>query len=152
MCSTAGTVGNPFNLLLVEDNPGDVNLIQEAFSASHSHHVLHVVPDGVEAMAFLRHTLPYADKPLPDLIILDLNLPRKDGREVLREIKSDDKLKHLLVIILSSSDAARDLLQAYQLQANCMLTKPADLDEFFAMVKAVHDFWLESARLPPRWS
>jgi chemotaxis family two-component system response regulator Rcp1 len=147
-----GTKDNPFNLLLVEDNPGDVNLVQEALRASGAHHILFSVPDGIEAMLFLRHQGKYVESPVPDLIMLDLNLPRKDGREVLKEIKSDEHLKHLLVIVISSSGAASDLRQVYELQANCMLTKPTDLDDFFAMVESMNDFWLNFARLPLRGS
>jgi len=135
-------------VLLVEDSPGDVRLTQEAFrDASTSVH-LHVAVDGVEAMAFLRRQGPHAHAPRPDLILLDLNLPRMDGREVLAYIKGDDNLKTIPTIILTTSDAEADIVQSYQLQANCYLSKPVQLDEFESLVRSINDFWLTKVKLP----
>lgn len=136
------------DVLLVEDSPGDVRLTQEAFRAvSRSIHV-HVASDGVEAMAFLRRDGAWATVPRPALILLDLNLPRMDGREVLAQIKEDDSLKTIPTVILTTSDAQADITQSYQLQANCYLTKPVQLDEFEGLVKSIIEFWLTRVRLP----
>ena len=136
----------PIEILLVEDNPGDVGLVLEGFKESGVPHRISVVDDGEEALSYLR-TEHY---PCPDFVMLDLNLPRKDGREVLSEMKADPKLRHLPVIIFSSSEAEQDLLRAYQLQASCFVTKAVDLEEFLAAVKSIADFWLASVKLPPR--
>lgn len=136
-------------VLFVEDNPGDVRLTQEALKEGKLCTNLHIVPDGVEAMAFLRKQGEYADVPRPDLILLDLNLPRKDGREVLAEIKSDEDLKRIPVVILTTSSAEQDILKTYSLHANCYVTKPVDLDQFMKVVKAIEDFWLTLVKLPP---
>src|SRR5277367_2909310 len=136
------------NVLLVEDSPGDVRLTQEAFRDANPSIHLHVAPDGVEAMAFLRHQGAYLDSPRPDLILLDLNLPKMDGREVLAHIKEDDGLKTIPTVILTTSDAEVDVVKSYQLQANCYLTKPVQLDAFENLVKSINDFWLTKARLP----
>jgi CheY-like chemotaxis protein len=135
-------------ILLVEDNPGDVRLTIEALKEGRVHNDLRVVPDGVEAMAFLRHEGKYADARTPDLILLDLNLPRKDGREVLADIKSDDGLKHIPVVILTTSRAEQDVLRSYNLHANCYITKPVDLDQFISVVHSIEDFWLTVVTLP----
>src|SRR5277367_5547919 len=135
-------------VLLVEDSPGDVRLTQEAFRDVNASVRLHVVSDGVEAMAFLRHEGVYVNAPRPDLILLDLNLPRMDGREVLAHIKADDTLKTIPTVILTTSEAEADIIKSYQLRANCYLTKPVQLDEFESLVKSINDFWLTKARLP----
>jgi chemotaxis family two-component system response regulator Rcp1 len=140
----------PIEVLLVEDSPGDVRLTREAFREANEAIHLHVASDGVEAMAFLMRQDAYADAPRPDFILLDLNLPRMDGREVLSAIKGDDALKTIPTIILTTSDAEADVLRSYQLQANCYLTKPVHLDEFEAVVKSINDFWLTRAKLPTR--
>jgi chemotaxis family two-component system response regulator Rcp1 len=136
-------------VLLVEDNPGDVRLTREALKEGKVRNNLSVVQDGVEALAFLRREGQYADAPRPDVILLDLNLPRKDGREVLEEVKADPALRAIPVVILTSSDAERDIAQAYALHANCYITKPVDLDQFITVVKSIEDFWFTIVKLPP---
>ena len=138
----------PIQVLLVEDNPGDVRLTQETFRGANSSVHLHVASDGVEAMAFLRHEGTEAHAPRPDLILLDLNLPKMDGRAVLADIKKDDNLKTIPTVILTTSESEEDILQSYQLQANCYLSKPVRLDAFEAVVKSINDFWLTRAKLP----
>jgi CheY-like chemotaxis protein len=138
----------PIQILLVEDNPGDVRLTIEAFKDGKVFHTMHVATDGVEALAFLRHEGQYVQAPRPDIILLDLNLPRKDGREVLQEIKGDDNLKRIPVVILTTSAAEQDILESYNLHANCYITKPVDLDQFLKVVHWVEDFWLTIVRLP----
>jgi chemotaxis family two-component system response regulator Rcp1 len=138
----------PINVLLVEDSPGDVRLTQEAFRDANSTIHLQVANDGVEALAILRHEAPYTDAVRPDLILLDLNLPRMDGREVLAFIKSDDRLKLIPIVILTTSDSEADILKSYQLRANCYLSKPVQLDEFENLVKSINDFWLTKVKLP----
>lgn len=140
--------GKPIEILLVEDNPGDVRLAVEALRDGKVANRLHIVEDGVEAMSFLRREGRYADVPRPDLILLDLNLPRKDGREVLAEIKQDADLKRIPVVILTSSAAEQDVVQAYNLYANCYIVKPIDLDQFLKVVRSIEDFWLIVATLP----
>ena len=137
-------------ILLVEDSPGDVRLTQEAFHDANPSVHLNIATDGVEAMAFLTHQGTHAQAPRPDLILLDLNLPRMDGREVLARVKNDALLKTIPTVILSMSEAAVDIAKSYQLQANCYLTKPVHLDEFDAVVKSINDFWLTRAKLPQR--
>ena len=137
------------DILLVEDNPGDVGLAREALEDCKLHNRLHVVDDGEKALAFLRRQPPYADVPRPDLILLHLNLPRKDGREVLAEIKVDDCLKRIPVVILTTSRAEEDVLKSYNLHANCYITKPMNLDQFLHVVKSIQDFWLSIVVLPP---
>ncbi|HXF06479.1 MAG TPA: response regulator [Blastocatellia bacterium] len=139
----------PVEILLVEDNPGDVRLAVEALKEGKVHNNLHVVGDGVEAMMFLRREGKYALSPRPDLILLDLNLPKKDGREVLAEIKADEKLRRIPVVVLTTSKAEQDILRTYDLHANCYITKPVDLEQFIAVVKSVEDFWLTIVKLPP---
>ena len=136
-------------ILLVEDNPGDVRLTREALKESKIRNNLSIVRDGVEAMAFLRHEGDYARAPRPDIILLDLNLPRKDGREVLAEIKEDDHLRRIPVVILTTSDDEHDILESYNLHANCYITKPVDLNRFVTIIKNIEDFWLTIVRLPP---
>ena len=137
-------------VLLVEDNPGDVRLTQEAFRITNMLVHLHVASDGVEAMDFLKHAGPHARAPRPDLILLDLNLPKMDGREVLDRIKKDDSLKTIPTVILTTSAAEADIVNSYQLQANCYLSKPVKLDAFESLVKSINDFWLTKVRLPPQ--
>lgn len=135
-------------ILLVEDNPGDIRLTQEALKEGHIKNSLHVVKDGVEAIDFLKKTGKYGDAPTPDIILLDLNLPRKDGREVLAEIKADDQLKTIPVIILTTSDADQDIMKSYKLHANCFITKPVDLDEFIYIIRQIETFWFKVVKLP----
>ena len=137
-----------FEILLAEDNPGDVRLTREALRDTHISHHLHVVPDGVETMAFLRHQGPYTATPRPDLILLDLNMPRMDGRRVLALLKGDSNLRCIPVVVLSCSQNETDIESAYELQANCYVTKPADFDHFISVVKAIEDFWTSIAELP----
>jgi chemotaxis family two-component system response regulator Rcp1 len=135
-------------VLLVEDSPGDVRLTQEAFRDADLTIDLRIAVDGVDAMAFLRREGDHADAPRPDFILLDLNLPRMDGREVLAHIKEDDELKTIPTVILTTSDAEADILTSYQLQANCYLSKPVQLEEFESLVKSINDFWLTKVKLP----
>lgn len=141
-------VVRPIEILLVEDSPGDVRLTKEGIKESKMKNNLHVVGDGVEAMAFLRKKGKYANMPRPDLILLDLNLPKKDGREVLAEIKSDEDLKHIPVVVLTISKAEEDILRAYGLHANCYIVKPIDFDQFIKVVKSIEDFWFTIVKLP----
>ena len=140
--------GEPVEVLLIEDNPGDVRLTQEAFRASNRAINLHVATDGVEAMNFLKRKGTQAAVPRPDLILLDLNLPKMDGREVLTHIKEDDSLKLIPTVILTTSDAESDIVKSYQLQANCYLTKPVQLEAFESLVQSINDFWLTMVKLP----
>jgi CheY-like chemotaxis protein len=140
---------DPIEILLVEDNPGDVELTREALHDSKVHMRLSVVNDGVEALAFLRRETPYDDAPRPDLILLDLNLPKKDGRAVLADVKQDPALRHIPVVILTSSQAEQDILRAYDLHANCYVTKPVDLDQFITIVRSIEQFWFTVVKLPP---
>jgi two-component system, chemotaxis family, response regulator Rcp1 len=142
--------GGPIQVLLVEDSPGDVRLTQEAFRDANGAIQLHVAADGVEAMAFLRHAGVHARAPRPDLILLDLNLPRMDGREVLAHIKEDVDLKTIPTVILTTSDAEIDIVKSYQLQANCYLSKPVQLEAFENLVKSINEFWLTAVKLPPQ--
>jgi CheY-like chemotaxis protein len=140
---------SPIDILLVEDNPGDERLTREALKEGKVYSNLHWVKDGVEALEFLRKQGRYAGKPRPDIILLDLNLPRKDGREVLEEIKSDDNLKRIPVVVLTTSKAEEDVLRTYNLHANCYVTKPVDLEKFMVVVKSIDVFWLTVVTLPP---
>ena len=142
--------GNPrsIEVLLVEDSPGDVRLTQVALHEANRRINLHVASDGVEAMAFLHRKEAFAEVPRPDLILLDLNLPRMDGREVLAHIKADADLKTIPTLILTTSVAEADIVKSYQLQANCYLSKPVQLEEFEGLVKSINDFWLTKAELP----
>lgn len=141
--------GQPVEILLVEDSRGDVRLAQEALKDAKVRNNLYVVEDGVEAMAFLRKQGKYAKVPRPDVILLDLNLPRKDGREVLAEVKADPELKRIPVVILTVSDAEEDILKSYDLHANCYITKPLDLTQFLKVVRSIESFWLTIVTLPP---
>ena len=138
----------PIRVLLVEDSPGDIRLTREAFREANGDIELHVAMDGVEALAVLRNEGPHANTPRPDLILLDLNLPRMDGREVLAIIKEDASLRTIPTVILTTSAAEADIMKSYQLQANCYLTKPVELDAFEAVVKSINDFWLTQVKLP----
>jgi chemotaxis family two-component system response regulator Rcp1 len=143
-----GAFGDPIEILLVEDNPGDVRLTREALRDGKIYNNLYVVRDGVEAMAFLRKTGQYTRAPRPDLILLDLNLPRKDGHEVLAEVKTDESLRRIPVVILTTSQAEEDIIRTYDLHVNCYITKPVDLDQFVKIVKSIEDFWLTIVKLP----
>lgn len=138
----------PVEILLVEDNPGDVRLTKEALKEAKVINHLTVLKDGVEALAFLRGEGQYANAPRPHLILLDLNLPKKDGREVLAEIKDDEKLKRIPVVVLTTSQNEQDVLKTYSLHANCYITKPVDLNQFITVVKSIEDFWLGIVVLP----
>ncbi|MGB9004801.1 MAG: response regulator [Candidatus Aminicenantales bacterium] len=142
----------PIEILLVEDNPGDADLTREAMENSKMYLTMHVVGDGVEAMAFLRRRGKYADAPRPDIVLLDLNLPRMNGKEVLAEIKADQDLKRIPVVILTISKDEEDILRSYDLHANCYITKPIDLSQFIKVVQAIEDFWLSIVKLPPNGS
>jgi two-component system, chemotaxis family, response regulator Rcp1 len=139
----------PVEILLVEDNPGDYRLTQEALHEGKVYNNLHWAKDGVEALDFLNRRGVHADVPRPDIILLDLNLPKKDGREVLSEIKADADLKAIPVVILTTSKAEEDVLRSYDLHANCYVTKPVDLDKFITVVQSIDRFWLTIATLPP---
>ena len=141
-------IGKPIDILLVEDNPGDVRLTQEALKEAKVRNELHVVRDGVAAMAFLHKQGVYKDVPRPDIILLDLNLPKKSGHEVLTEIKSDDDLKRIPVVMLTVSKDEEDIIKSYNLYANCFITKPVDLDQFLIVVKSIENFWLTIVKLP----
>jgi len=140
--------GRPAEFLLVEDNPGDVRLTQEALEECKLSNHLSVVGDGVEALAFLRREGKYANAPRPDLILLDLNLPRKGGREVLAEIKADSDLRRIPVVVVTSSEAEQDIVATYDLHVNCYVTKPVDLEQFIKVVRSVSTFWLTIVKLP----
>lgn len=139
----------PVEILLVEDNEGDVRLTREALREGHLRNRLHVVEDGEKALDFLFRRGAYADTPRPDLILLDLNLPRRDGREVLAEIKADASLKRIPVVVLTTSRAEEDLARSYDLHANCFITKPVDFDQFIQVVKTIENFWFTIVVLPP---
>lgn len=143
-----GNVGLPLQVLLVEDSPGDVRLTREAFREANMQLSLHVATDGVEAMGFLKRVGPHLHAPRPDLILLDLNLPKMDGREVLSRIKADQDLKTIPTVILTTSDAEADIVRSYELQANCYLSKPVQLEAFELLVKSICDFWLTKVKLP----
>jgi CheY-like chemotaxis protein len=143
-------VGSPIEILLVEDNPGDVRLTQEALKEGKVRNHLSVVDDGAKAVDFLFRRPPYAGAPRPDLILLDLNLPKMDGREVLRQIKADASLRAIPVVVLTTSQADEDVVKAYDLHVNCYITKPIDLSQFLNVVKAIEDFWLTIVKLPLR--
>ena len=140
--------GTPIEVLLVEDDPGDVLMTQEAFEEHKVRNRLHVVNDGVDAIAFLRREGGYAEAPRPDLVLLDLNLPRRDGREVLAEIKNDPDLCHIPVIVLTTSQADEDIVRSYQLHANAYVTKPVDFERFIAVVRQIDEFFVSVVKLP----
>jgi CheY-like chemotaxis protein len=141
---------DPIEVLLVEDDPGDVLLIREAFEHNKLSNRLHVVPDGVEALEFMRRRGEYADAPRPDLVLLDLNLPRKDGREVLGEVKEDAELRTIPIVVLTTSQAEEDVLRSYDLHANAYVTKPVDFDRFIGVVRQIDDFFVSVVKLPSR--
>ena len=138
----------PIEILLVEDNPADVRLTEEALREARVYNHLHAVSDGEQAMAFLRKQGRYMDSPRPDLILLDLNLPKKNGKEVLKDIKSDPSLKRIPVIILTTSDATTDIIAAYDLHVNCYITKPIKLEQFIKVIDTIEDFWFTVVKLP----
>jgi chemotaxis family two-component system response regulator Rcp1 len=138
------------DILVVEDNPGDARLIMEVLKSNKIHNSLRIVKDGVEAMDFLHKKGEFADVPRPDLIFLDLNLPKKDGREVLAELKSDNDLKSIPVVVMTMSQSEEDILRAYNLHANCFVTKPIDLDQFVKVVESIEDFWFSLVKLPSK--
>jgi two-component system, chemotaxis family, response regulator Rcp1 len=139
----------PVEILLVEDNPGDVRLTKEALKEGKVYNNLHWARDGVEALEFLKREGKHAKAPRPDIILLDLNLPKKDGREVLELIKKDSVLKHIPVVVLTTSKAEEDVLRSYELHANCYVTKPVDLEKFIQVVQSIDRFWLTVVTLPP---
>jgi two-component system response regulator len=139
----------PIEILLVEDNPGDADLAREALASGKVRNTLHHVGDGLAAMDFLRRQGKYVGVPRPDLILLDLNMPKKDGREVLAEVKADADLKRIPVVILTTSKAEEDILKTYNLHANCFITKPIDLHQFIKVVQAIEEFWFTIVKLPP---
>jgi len=141
---------NPIEILLVEDNPGDVRLTREALQDAKILNTLHVVEDGVAALDFLHRRPPYGQAPRPDLVLLDLNLPKKDGREVLATVKSDPALRTIPVVVLTTSQAEEDVLRAYNLSANCYISKPVDFDQFTKIVQTIEEFWLSIVTLPPK--
>ena len=140
---------DPVEILLAEDNPGDVKLTEKALEEGHIINNLHVVEDGVEAMQFLRQMGEYADKPRPDLVLLDLNMPRKDGKEVLKDVKDDPDLRRIPIVVLTSSEAEEDIVRSYDLHANAYLTKPVDFSGFLDIVEHIEDFWLSVVKMPP---
>jgi CheY-like chemotaxis protein len=148
MNDNSGSRPGPIEVLLVEDSPGDVRLTREALKDAKVHISLHVAPDGIDAMAFLNRQGSHANAPRPDLILLDLNLPRKDGREVLKEIKGDLALATIPVVILTTSAASLDVMNSYRLHANCYITKPVSLDGFLKVVQSIDNFWLSVVKLP----
>ena len=141
-------LGRPIDILLVEDSPSDTDLTVEALSAGKVANRLSIVEDGVQAMEFLHRQGRYADAPRPDLILLDLNLPRKDGREVLAEVKADESLRNIPIVVLTTSQAEQDVLRAYSLHANCYVTKPVDFGQFIEVIRSIEDFWLTIVKLP----
>ncbi len=145
----ANGLGKTIDILLVEDNPGDVRLTREALKDSKVRNNMFVVEDGVEAMEFLRQQGKFAKVPRPDLILLDLNLPRMNGREVLAQVKADEILKRIPVVVLTVSKSEEDILKAYDLHANCYITKPIDFEQFMKITKSIEEFWLTIVRLPP---
>jgi two-component system, chemotaxis family, response regulator Rcp1 len=140
----------PIEILMVEDNPGDIRLTVEALKEGKVRNRMHTVSDGEEALAYLRQQGPYAEAPRPDMILLDLNLPKKTGQEVLAEIKEDPDLRRIPVVILTVSEAEADILKTYNLHANCYINKPVDLERFIEVVKSIEDFWLTVVMLPPK--
>lgn len=140
----------PVELLLIEDNPGDVRLIRGALAEARSPNNLHIVADGEKATAFLKRRGEFADAARPELVILDLNLPRKDGREVLAEIRADPELGRIPVVVLTTSDDEQDIVRAYELHASCYLTKPVDLEQFLETIRLIDEFWLTAVKLPGR--
>lgn len=147
---TITALAKPVEILLVEDSEGDIGLIEEVFEDAKIRNNLHVVEDGEDAIFFLRNEGKFSDVPRPDIILLDLNLPKKDGREVLREVKGDDGLKNIPIVVLTTSKAEEDILKSYNLYANAYITKPVNFDQFIRVIKSIEDFWLEVVKLPPK--
>jgi len=139
----------PVEILLIEDNPGDVRLTKEALKEGKIINNLHVAEDGIEALAYLKKQGKFKNEPIPDLILLDLNLPRKDGRELLAEIKEDQSFKHIPVVVLTTSKAEEDIIKSYESHANCYITKPVDMNQFIKIVKSIEYFWFSIVKLPP---
>ena len=139
---------NTVNILLVEDNPADARLIEEVFKDTNVNNKIYVVKDGVDAMNFLNKENEYSEAPRPEMILLDLNLPRKDGREVLKEVKKNEELKSIPIVILTTSSAKEDVIKTYSNHANCYITKPVDFDQFLRVITAIEDFWLKVVELP----
>lgn len=142
------TIGKPVEILLVEDNKGDVGLVEEVFEESKIRNNLHVTEDGEEAMLYLHGEGKFSGSSRPDLILLDLNLPKKDGREVLREVKEDSNLKNIPIVVLTTSNDEKDILEAYDLHANAYVTKPLDFNQFIMVIKSIANFWLDVVKLP----
>lgn len=147
---TLRSAADTIDILLVEDNPGDARLAQEALKEGRMSSRLKVVADGVEAMSYLNRLAPYEDATRPHLVLLDLNLPRKDGRQVLAEMKADVELRRIPVVVLTTSQAEQDIMRSYDLHANCYITKPVDLDRFISVVKSIEEYWCSVVTLPPR--
>ena len=147
---TANQTVKQIQILLVEDNEGDVVLVEEVFQEAKIRNMISIAEDGEEAMLFLNKEGKFSDAPRPDIILLDLNLPRKDGREVLKEIKGDDDLKTIPVVVLTTSKAEEDILKSYDLHANSYITKPVDFDQFIRVIKSIEDFWLDVVKLPSK--
>jgi two-component system, chemotaxis family, response regulator Rcp1 len=148
MSANSSPPSRPVQILIVEDNPADARLVREVMRDSKVLNEIHWVPDGVEALAFLRGQGKYADAPRPNLIFLDLNMPRKDGREVLAEVKADDRLKRIPIVVMTSSQAEEDVARAYDQHANCYVRKPIDFDQFHLVVKTLENFWFATVELP----
>jgi len=144
------TLSTPINILLVEDNPGDIRLTQEVLKEGKVYNNLSIVENGIQAISFLKKENEYQDASTPDLILLDLNLPKKDGREVLFDIKNDPELKKIPVVVLTTSQAEEDILKVYDLNANCYISKPVDLGQFIDVIKSIENFWLSIVKLPTR--
>ncbi len=144
------SVARPIEILLVEDSEGDIGLIEEVFEDAKIRNILHIVEDGEKAILFLRGKGQFLDSPRPDIILLDLNLPKKDGREVLKEIKEDKDLKNIPIVVLTTSKAEEDILKSYNLHANAFITKPVDFDQFIKVIRSIEDFWLEVVKLPQK--
>jgi CheY-like chemotaxis protein len=140
----------PVEILVVEDSKGDIGLIEEVFEDAKIGNIIHIVEDGEEAIDFLRGKGQFSGSPRPDIILLDLNLPKKDGREVLEEVKGDDELKNIPIVVLTTSKAEEDILKSYNLHANAYITKPVDFDQFLDVVKSIENFWLEIVKLPSK--
>jgi CheY-like chemotaxis protein len=140
----------PIDILLVEDSKGDIGLIEEVFEEAKIKNNLHIAEDGEEAILFLNNQGPFSDAPRPDIILLDLNLPKKDGREVLQEVKEDDNLKNIPIVVLTTSKAEEDILRSYNLHANAYVTKPVDFNQFIKVIKTIEDFWLQIVKLPSK--
>jgi Response regulator containing a CheY-like receiver domain and an HTH DNA-binding domain len=144
------TAAKPIEILLVEDSRGDIGLIEEVFEEAKIRNNLHIAEDGEEAILFLNKQGQFLEAPRPDIILLDLNLPKKDGREVLQEVKEDDNLRNIPIVVLTTSKAEEDILKSYNLHANAYIAKPVDFDQFIKVIKSIEDFWLQVVKLPPK--